>query len=304
MSTQFIANHVRNVVAAMGFDMRKSLKDRDLELEANVMDKFTDLGLSPTDLGPLQQFFQSSCLLASLCYKHNPMDVKAYVAIYTILLLGVDDLFSEGSSIRTFAHRFGTHEAQGHPFLDCLARLLRVETPKLFGPFGTNIIITATLDGINGSTLETMFPRGLPKLMPAFSSWQRTWTGYSLAYGCFIFPDAEFPESEFLGRYVQIKPSLRDVISFVNDILSFYKERILAKEVCLIANLAQEKSISDLASLKLVCDSALSLDKDIRQFLAGDGTVLGAYVGFLLGYLEWHFRVDRYRLEELGLTLA
>ncbi|KAL7823720.1 terpenoid synthase [Trichoderma gracile] len=259
----------------MGFDMRKSLRDRDLNLEAKVVNKLLELGLSSLDSKLLEHILQSGCLLASLFYKLHPTDVKVYIAIYSILLLGVDDSFSDVSLTRTFAHKFGTREAQGDPLLDCLARLLRDETPKFFGPFGTNIIITSTLDGINSFALEATFPRGLPKAMPAFSCWLRTCTGYSAAYGCFVFPNTKCPESEYLGRYVQIMPNLRDTISYINDILSFYKERILAKEVCLISNLAQEKSMDDYSSLALVCDYALSLDLEIRE----------------------------YRLNELGLTL-
>ncbi|EGR49373.1 trichodiene synthase [Trichoderma reesei QM6a] len=304
MSDEYVANHVRNLVAMMGFDMRKSLRDRDLELEAKVMDKLMELGLSSTDSKkPLERFLKSGCLLASLYYRHHPTDAKVYTAIHAILLLGVDDYFSDVSLTRTFAHKFGTRKAQGHPLLDCVARLLRDETPKIFGPFTTNMIITSTLDGINGFSLEATFPRGFLRAMPGFSCWLRSCTGWSAAYACFIFPNTKFPESEYLGRYVQIMPNLRDIICYVNDILSFYKERVVAKEGCFISNLAQEKSMDDYSTLALVCDYVLSLDKEIREFLAEDEIILGAYADFMLGYMEWHFQVERYRLNELGLTL-
>ncbi|TFB04634.1 Trichodiene synthase [Trichoderma ghanense] len=303
MSNDSIAKYVRNLVTTMGFDLRKSLRARDMELEAKVMDKFAELGISSTDFEPLKHIHQSGCQYASLCHKDQSMDLKVYIAVYTALVIAVDDLLLDVPAMRTFTHNFGTHEAQGHPVLDCLVHLLRLETPKFFGPFGTNIIITSTLDGVNGLALEAMFPRGFPRAMPGFSCWQRTSVGYGAAYGYFIFPTAEFPESEYLSRYVQILPSLRDILCWVNDVLSFYKERVLAKEVCCISNLAQEKSISELSSLELVCDSALSLDKRIREALGEDETVLGAYVEAILGYIEWHFQVKRYRLHELGLTL-
>ncbi|KAM4058910.1 trichodiene synthase [Hirsutella rhossiliensis] len=147
------------------------------------------------------------------------MNVKVYIAVYAILTIGADDLLVDVPEMRTFALKFGKAEPQGHPHLDCLARHLTIETPKYFGDSGTNIIIGSTLDAINGLALEAAFPGGFPKATAGFSLWMRVENGY-----------------------VQIVPNLRDIICYVNDIISFYKERVLAKENSLISNLAQEKT--------------------------------------------------------------
>ncbi|KAI1754853.1 trichodiene synthase [Xylaria castorea] len=304
-SRDIIATCVRNLVTNMGFNLRTSPTSRDLELEDKVIDKFTELGLSSTDFESMRYLHQISCLFASLCHKRHPMDLKVYIAVYTILTIGADDLLLDVPEMHTFTHKFGKHEPQGHPHLDCLARHLVVETPKFFGPFGTNIIIASTLDAINGLSLESKFPGGFPRSMPGFSWWMRVEVGYGSAFGYFIFPAAEFPEPEWLGRYVQIIPNLRDIICYVNDVISFYKERFLAKENCLVSNLAREKSCNDLSSLASMCEHALSLNQTIREILGlNEELVLAAYNDYMLGYIEWHFRVGRYKLDELGLTLT
>lgn len=132
----------------------------------------------------------------------------------------------------------------------------------------------------------------------------RTRVSYGAAFGYFIFPERIFPEKSCLGKYVQTIPILRDIICYTNDIISFYKERILAKVNSFISNISREKAESDLDYLKWLCEHTLSMDNLVQGTLEQEPDIQKAYKAYVLGYIEWHFRVGRYSLDLVGLNLV
>ena len=303
-SAVFDPQLIKDFLLDMSFDCNTLPRPRTQDLEAMAVVKFADLGLSHDDLQSVAYIQELACPFADSCVPNQPLDFKVFVAVYTWLLIAIDDLFLNSPEIQTFALKFGTGEPQGHPQLDCLARLLKYETPNFFGSCVTNLIISSTLDGINGHTIESMFSHGFPHPMSNFSAWIRANTGYAEAYGCFIFSEREFPESEWLGCYIQGLPNLRDVISYINDILSFYKERVLRRENCLVSNLAEENGCDVIVSLKDLCAHTVAMTHDIRQGYAREGgLLLKAFDSYIDGYIKWHLDSNRYRLGEIGLYL-
>ena len=220
-SAVFDPQLIKDFLLGMSFDRSKPPSPPNELLEAMTVVKVTDLGLSHHDLQPMAYAHNLSCHFAELCFANQPLEFKVYIAVYTWLLVIVDDLLSNSPEIQTFTLKFGTGESQGNPHLDCLARVLKYETPNFFGPCLTNLIICSTLDGINGHIIEWTFSHGFPHSMPGFSAWLRTKTGYGEPFGYFIFTEREFPESEWLGRYIPGIPKIRDLICYINDILSF-----------------------------------------------------------------------------------
>ena len=295
---------IKDFLHDMLFDCNTLPHPRNQDLETMAVDKITDLGLSPHGLQPMAHIHRTACALAESCLPNQPLDFKVFVAVYTWSVIAIDDLFLNSPEIKTFALKFGTGEPQGHPVLDCLSRLLKSETPRFFGPCVTNLIICSTLDGINGYVVESMFSGGFPRSMAGFSAWIRAKTGYPEAYGYFIFSGREFPEKEWLGRYIQALPNLGDVLCYINDILSFYKERVLRSENCLIANLAEENGCDIICSLKDLCARTVAMTREIRDGYARDGGVLlEAFDSYIDGYIKWHLSSNRYRLGEIGLYL-
>ena len=295
---------IKDFLLDMSFDCNTLPRCRNQDLEAMALVKVADLGLSQHDLQPMAYIHKMACQYAESCVANQPLDFKVFVAVYTWLLIAIDDLFLNSPDIQTFALKFGTGEPQGHPQLDCLARLLKYETPNFFGSCVTNLIISSTLDGISGHIIESMFSHGFPQPMSGFSAWIRAKSGYADAYGYFIFSEREFPESEWLGCYIQGLPNLRDVICYINDILSFYKERVLRRENSLISNLAEENGCDAIASLKDLCARTVAMTHDIRQGYARKGGVLlKAFDSYIDGYFKWHLDTNRYRLGEIGLYL-
>ena len=296
---------IKDFLLDMSFDCNTLPFPRNQILEAMAVIKVADLGLSNHDLQPIASIHNLSCHFAESCHPNQPLEFKVYVAVYTWLLVRVDDIFLNSPELQTFTRKFGTGEPQGHPLLDCLARFLKHETPKFFGSCVTNLIISSTLDGINGHIIESKFLHGFPHSMSSFAAWIRAKTGYGDAYGCFIFSEREFPETEWLGCYIQGLPNLGNVISYINDILSFYKERVLRQEAnTLISNLAEENGRDVIASLKDVCTHTVAMTRDIRQGYASEGgALLEAVDSYIDGYIKWHLETDRYHLSEIGLSL-
>ena len=296
---------IKDFLLDMSFDSNALPYPRNQILEAMAVVKVVDLGLSHHDLQPMAYLQKLCCHFAESCVANQPLDFKVYVAVYTWLLVLIDDLFLNSPEIQTFALKFGTGEPQGDPHLDCLVRLLKYETPNFFGPRVTNLIICSTLDGINGHVIESIFSHGFPHSMTGFSAWIRAKTGYADAYGYFIFPEREFPESKWLGRYIPGFPNVRDVINHINDILSFYKERVLRQEAnTLISNLAAENGCDVIASLKDLCAHTVAMAHELRQGYAKEGgALLKAFNSYIDGYFKWHLESDRYHLGEIGISL-
>lgn len=305
-SAVFDPQLIQDFLLDMSFDCNTLPSPRNRILEAMAVIKVADLGLSNHDLQPIASIHSLSCHFAESCLPNQPLELKVYVAVYTWLLVLVDDIFLNSPEIQTFSLKFGTGEPQGHPLLDCIARLLKYETPKFFGSCVTNLIISSTLHGINGHIIESKFLHGFPHSMSGFAAWIRAKTGYGDAYGYFIFSEREFPESEWLGCYIQGVPNLGNVISYTNDILSFYKERVRRREAnTLISNLAEENGCDVVASLKDLCAHTVVMTHDIRQGYAREGgALLEAFDSYIFGYIKWHLEMtDRYHLGEIGLSL-
>ena len=303
-SAVFDPQLIKEFLLDMSFDCNTRPRPCNQELEAMVLVKAADLGLSHHDLRSIAYLHKPACGYAEHCIANQPLDFKVFVAVYTWSLMAVDDLFLNSPEIQTFTLKFGTGEPHGHPLLDCVARLLKFETPNFFGSCVTNLIITSTLDGINGHIMESKFSHGFPLSMSGFSVWMRAKTGYAEAYGCFIFSEREFPESEWLGRYIQGLPNIRDVIFSINDILSFYKERVLRREISVISNLAEENGCDVIVSLKDFCARTVAMTYDVRCGYGGEGgALLKAFDSYIDGYIKWHLGITRYHLDEIGLYL-
>ena len=304
-SAVFDPQLIKNFLHDMSFDRNRLPCPPNQELEAMAVVKLADLGLSRHDLQSTADVGKLCCHFAQLCFIDQPLDFKLYVAVYTWILVVIDNVFLDSPELQTFSLKFGTGEPHGHALLDCMAHLLKYDTPSLFGPIVTNLIISSTLEGLNGHVIESKFLHGFPHSMSGFSAWIRAKTAYADAYGYFLFSEREFPESEWLGCYIQGLPNLGKVLSYINDILSFYKERVLRREEnTLISNLAEENESDVIASLKDLCSHTVALTNVTRQgYAIKGGSLLKAFDSYIDGYIKWHVESDRYHLGEIGVNL-
>lgn len=244
----------------------------------------------------------TACRYAELCIGNQPFDFRLSVAVYTWLTMAIDDTFLSNPELQSFTLRFGRGESQGHPVIECLARILKFEAPKFFGSCVTSLFITSTIDAINGHLIESEFPHGFPHSMSSFSVWMRAKSGRAEAYGYFVLSEREFPESEWLGRYIQGVPNIRDVITYTNDILSFYKERVFRRDMSLVSTLAEENAYDDIVSLKDFSARTVAMDHDVRRGYGGEGgALLKAYDSYIDDYIKWHIDINRYHLDKIGI---
>ncbi len=136
--------------------------------------------------------------------------------------------------------------------LDDFANVL-AETSQLFDQVAADFIVRASLKFITGLVLEMQSkdePVGVIFFLMVRSTdqrWQmqrvdryamylRELSGVAEAYAMFIFP-TELP----YNIYVQTLPLLRDVVNFMNDITSFYKEECEGDTHNLVSLLAEAR---------------------------------------------------------------
>ena len=103
----------------------------------------------------LLPFIPSGVIMSATAYTHIENEAtRVFIALYTAFLVYVDDVYErDNSAVRVFIERFVRGEKQLEPVLDGLAHFLP-EIADHYEPVVANIILTATLNLINASTLE------------------------------------------------------------------------------------------------------------------------------------------------------
>ena len=240
-------------------------------------------------------------------FSNYPFEVRLFIGLYTTLFTYVDDADPQEMTpkLERFAMNFGLGKSHSDANLDYLAYLLAVELPKLWGPFASSCIIKATLDLLSGCLLENYFPSGFERLASGFPSYLRNKTGASEVYAYFIFPGVLFPESEFLGLYVHSIAGIIKITDAINDIISYYKERVIGDETTgLIVSEARVQLRSPAEVLLEMCKDTGATHQHTKQIL-GDANeqLLRAYCSFVDGLSAFHILSDRYRLSEIGITI-
>ncbi len=123
----------------------------------------------------------------------------------------------------------------------------------------------------------------------------RELSGVAEAYAVFIFP-AELPYSV----YIQALPLLRDVICFINDIVSFYKEEADGENYNLISMLAEANGEPKTTTLRNMVGRCMKAHERALLILSPHKGAQGMYKEFVKGYLAFHLGTKRYRLNELN----
>lgn len=99
--------------------------------------------------------------LTSTMYAHVTDDdtLRTYIIFYIMFMFYVDDTYFEKSDkengLLHFISRFNQNQPQAEGSLTHFANFLRDDTTAIFEPVGGGIIITSTLNFINGMILET-----------------------------------------------------------------------------------------------------------------------------------------------------
>ncbi|KAG7440246.1 terpenoid synthase [Guyanagaster necrorhizus] len=252
------------------------------------------------DLGVLRPSLTVGLNIAASAYRHlTDNNVKIYIAFYTMILTYLDDTYPDDPDVLigvpNFTKYFMSTEKQPSKTLNDLAILL-TETPQFFGPIAADFIIHSTLRFITGLILETRSKYEPRHKNDKYAMFLREISGDSDAYAMFIFP-ADLP----YHVYIQTLPLLRDVVSFMNDIPSFYKEECEGENHNLISLLAEARGDPKSKALRYVVEKCMEAHETTLLILSPHKKAHEIYKEFVKGYLAFHLGAMRYRLGELNL---
>lgn len=86
-----------------------------------------------------------------------------------------------------------------------------------------------------------------------------------------------------------------------SDVLSFYKEELAGENTNQISIMAARSGESKLETLKRMAGSVVDLHGTIVKILDGSREACDAFKSFVVGYFDFHFTVERYKLADLDL---
>lgn len=166
------------------------------------------------------------------------------------------------------------------------------------------MVIKSTIEYVESTNLENEFNDFVPMDALLFPRYLRLKTGIPESYAHCIFPNDIFPESQFRKFYLPALPALCDIICFVNDLLSFYKETIRGTErINYISNVAKSTGKTALQSLYDTSDVIENCVAEMRRILQPNPALLAHANDFIAAYIDWHLcTTSRYHLNEVNLS--
>ncbi|KAK0197876.1 isoprenoid synthase domain-containing protein [Armillaria mellea] len=267
---------------------------RDPELEILCMKEVERRGYA---LDTLQPYLVTGLNIAASAYHHvDNVNVKVYIAIYTAFATYFDDAYPDDPD--ALIERFVSSEKQPTKILDDFAGVL-AEASQLFSRVTADFIVQAVLRFMTALILEMRSnsePVSKNSGIDKYAIFLRELNGAAEAFAIFIFP-SELPFSV----YIQALPFLRDVINFLNDILSFYKEECVGENYNLISMLAEVNGEPKTKTLHGMVARWMEAHESVLLILSPHKDAHEMYKMFLNGYLAYHLGAKRYRLNELNM---
>ncbi|XP_006462246.1 hypothetical protein AGABI2DRAFT_119105 [Agaricus bisporus var. bisporus H97] len=252
------------------------------------------------DMHYLSKHLPVGILISNATFFYHSFELKLYVAYYSGILLCVDDNYDTQSrvdGIARFMERYQRGERHPTDILNNLADLL-AETGTYFDPVATNLIMCATFSFMNAMVIENITAgMKIPSQAKRYPDCLRQFSGISKAYAAFIFRP-----SVSAAQYIHALPELEDIINYVNDIASFYKEELAGEDGNAVSLLAKLNNRSKLDQLRVLSDGVAESHRRTLEILKGRDDAERDYLLFWSGYIPFHLSTTRYRLMELGFN--
>lgn len=305
LSRQDYADLLSTFLSDIKFTMPQS--NPDLTIDQRVIAYFETQPWSPSLIQTSMRKAAMSAEIIRLVYPYVDRDTTIAYGIFCTYMYLIDDseeALDTEMAITSFGASLFQEKRQQSPFLQSMLSFLNDLGIAHFGPFSRTMINKSMIEFISGRLLETHYssmhpPSGALK----FPYYFRQKTSMSEPFAHFMFPDALYPEHKCLERYILVMPDVCDIISFINDIFSFYKESILAREVNYLSNVAVTQGIDVSESLRHTAQEAVQSVRNIRQVLAECPAMRETTIRSVWGYIAAHMSQARYRLGELDLRV-
>ncbi|RDW84225.1 uncharacterized protein DSM5745_04551 [Aspergillus mulundensis] len=277
----------------------------NVQLKESVVQKAQEIAYAQElDLEKVSKIAKQSVDVALSVFSHHDPELQQLIALYTTYFYIADD-FGESflDGLREFGRNLLLAQPQKPLVLNEWIKLL-TRLNEFYGRHSADTILSGTLDFITESVFEVESAGQLHIHQSAkkFPNHLRIKTGVAAPYTSFLFPEAIFPESRYLGQYVQAVPDLLEFTSFVNDILSFYKESIASDErdnYVYIYAAAHGLSVEE--ALEQLVDKTVECVRNVRSILSSEPELLEYAESYIQGCIALHFYLPRYKLSELGL---
>ncbi|KAI9038846.1 terpenoid synthase [Aspergillus affinis] len=228
---------------------------------------------------------------------------KFAATLYTSMFFAIDDLSEEITEpLGSFCQNLLLGRPQSHPVLQ-LCFDVTLEMNKFYGRFASDMVLKSMVEFLSANLVEVKLPGKITPLTstPSFPRYFRLKSGMPEAFAFFPFPTLDNGE-DTLDEYILLLPDLIDFIDAGNDILSFYKESILAddRENC-IHQYADAHSVSPMESLIHHCELLKECVSNLRTSLSKYPRWKDNVEQFIQGYLGFHIACDRYHLSDFAI---
>ncbi|CEN62023.1 hypothetical protein ASPCAL08665 [Aspergillus calidoustus] len=264
--------------------------------------------LPPEDLESLQDFVfpyipHNSRIVRELAgYVHCtfpflPLEIRQAVTLYDSFQMSVDDMpIEQHDSLENLCIQLSTREQVKHPvwngFFETLPLVL-----QHYGPYAQTTLFRGALEFIQATCLERTLFRGYSG--STYPSYIRRMSGQGPVQAALCFPEAEFPQSEFLSFTASLEAELEDFVGTVNDLFSFYKESENAFER--INFPLNEASCSGRSVLEILIDlvnTAIGSWARVQSILGvlGEKRLSDRVGEFFKGYVRYHLSCSRYKI--------
>ncbi|KAJ2986476.1 hypothetical protein NUW54_g9754 [Trametes sanguinea] len=291
---------LRDFLARMRYSSPNTPPNATLRAEVVQNIRSWNAGFTPE---AIEAVTDTSCSIAESSYPHTSYHHQHLVALYTAQLVYVDDLGARdlnalGECIRRFVGRKHVE----HPALQRIFCQFQ-EMYKYYPHVSADAINTNTVECLVGMYIEytTKNMAVLPEAT-RYPWFLRLRSGDGSAYSLFNFVKKWNDPSDLY--YLQLLPALEHFTIATNDILSFYKEALGGETETYIHLRASAEGKDPLTVLRDVVDETLRSIREVRQLASAHPKLEAICESYLMGYVEFHIRAKRYRLDELEMSLS
>ncbi|KAG5942770.1 hypothetical protein E4U53_007165 [Claviceps sorghi] len=292
---------VLKLLDRMGYDYKQGFGPEDTDLRRGMEDALYSGNPSQADRQAFSRGFEFGYDLASTVYSHVPLDARVLIGRSMALsVYAEDDIVPEKVRLlQQFNQKLLKHETHGDEYFDQYARLLTHDVEKLYGPFATSCIVRNFLAFVASCAVECQHPSPFSAPSGQFHDWMRRETGLGDGMAFMMFPDATFPEQRLLDDILVAIPDIADWTPLANDVLSFYKERVVGNEQNgFISNKAASLGVTEIECLEACARRVELLHDRITEVFSANEELTAAWKSYKNGYIMFHVKQARYKLKE------